>query len=88
VGLLDCIDIRSGEAVKSIRRDGFPTYFGYRTQFDANAKTAVIDTQSDSLKLRFTSPCAHRSSGSRPNRESSAGLQVSVLVRPPHESVR
>jgi outer membrane protein assembly factor BamB len=51
--LLDCIDIRSGEVVKSVRRDGFLTYGGYRIEFDANTKTAVIDAMSDSLEFRF-----------------------------------
>jgi hypothetical protein len=54
--LLDCIDIRSGEVVKSIRRDGFLTYGGYRMEFDANTRTVVIDAMSDSLELRFVAP--------------------------------
>jgi hypothetical protein len=53
--LLDCVDIRSGEVVRSIRRDGFSTYGGYRIEFDAKTKTAFIDAISDSLELCFVS---------------------------------
>jgi hypothetical protein len=52
---VDCVDVRSGEIVKRIRRGGIVGYQYYRLGFDAQTKTAVLDSRTDSVELRFVS---------------------------------
>jgi hypothetical protein len=54
--ILDCIDVRSGKVLRSNRQRITSRYPYYQLRFDSETNTAVIDTKSDAVELRFVSP--------------------------------
>jgi hypothetical protein len=51
-GVFDCIDVRTGKSLKSARRER-AAYLNYRFRFDDESNTAVYDSRSQKLELRF-----------------------------------
>jgi outer membrane protein assembly factor BamB len=51
-GVFDCIDVRTGKSLKSVRRER-TAYLNYRFRFDDESNTAIYDSGSQKLQLQF-----------------------------------